>query len=225
MDAAAPVHIWTVGPDDQLNADDADLLSTDERERAASFVAPDVGARFIRRRAWLRIIVGAFLGAEPASLGFVPGAGGKPALVSDEVAFNASHSDDWTAVAISAGPAVGIDIEHRRPITNAGDLARRFFQAQEADALARVPAGLRDDAFLACWTRKEAVLKADGRGMRAGLDTLMVGSDPLAPEGLEVMLAERRFVVADADLHEDLAAAVALEDAPFRVVAEPIPAF
>jgi len=225
MAAALPVHVWTVGPDDRLNADAGGLLSTDERERAAGFVDPGIRARFIHRRAWLRIIIGAFLGTEPASLGFAQGAGGKPALVSNEVAFNASHSDDWTAVAISAGPAVGIDIEHRRSITNAGDLARRFFQAQEADALAEVPAGLRDDAFLACWTRKEAVLKADGRGMRAGLDTLMVGSDPLAPEGLKVMLAERRFVVADVDLGEFLASAVAVEDAPFHVVAEPIPAF
>ena len=41
------------------------------------------------------------------------------------------------------------------------------FSADEREALAALPQDQRDAAFIAAWTMKEAVGKADGRGIRA----------------------------------------------------------
>ncbi|CAM5288623.1 4'-phosphopantetheinyl transferase superfamily protein [Rhodanobacter lindaniclasticus] len=44
--------------------------------------------------------------------------------------------------------------------------------------MAALPEGARDEAFLALWTAKEAVLKAHGRGIGYGLQRLRVAVPP-----------------------------------------------
>src|SRR3546814_6405959 len=58
----------------------------------------------------------------------------------------------------------GIDLERQRPRARALEIAERYFSADEAAALAALPAADRSVAFLELWTAKEAVLKALGRG-------------------------------------------------------------
>ena len=48
-------------------------------------------------------------------------------------------------------------------------LAARFFAAEEVSALTRLPPQRRGAAFIACWTLKEACLKACGTGLRQPL--------------------------------------------------------
>lgn len=73
-----------------------------------------------------------------------------------------SHCRNAVAVAISDKGAVGIDIECRRRVST--ELMQRVCTPDEIDAIRR-----SDDptlAFLQCWTRKEAVLKCRGTGIR-----------------------------------------------------------
>ena len=73
-----------------------------------------------------------------------------------------SHCRRAVAVAISAEGRVGIDVECRRRVSDS--LMERVCTADE---LAAVRAS--DDptmAFLQCWTRKEAVLKCRGTGIK-----------------------------------------------------------
>jgi 4'-phosphopantetheinyl transferase len=60
------------------------------------------------------------------------------------------------------------------------DLWRVAAAPAELDALAALPEEERDAAFLALWTRKEAVLKACGRGLTVPMTALAVtlGDDP-----------------------------------------------
>lgn len=93
--------------------------------------------------------------------------------------FNWSHSADRALVAIARSVQPGIDLEHRprRAGRNVLALARRFFAPAEADALGSLPADERAAAFLRLWTVKEAVLKAQGRGLAYGLHRVVVHLD------------------------------------------------
>lgn len=92
---------------------------------------------------------------------------------------NWSHSGDWLIAAAAEGARVGIDLEMHQPRPKALALARRFFAAEEAAALAALaddPAAL-EWAFTRLWCAKEAVLKAHGRGLSFGLHRLRFALD------------------------------------------------
>ncbi len=73
-----------------------------------------------------------------------------------------SHCRSAVAAAVSHGGAVGIDVESRRKITPS--LMQRVCTAAElADVEAAADPQMR---FLQLWTRKEAVLKCRGTGIR-----------------------------------------------------------
>jgi 4'-phosphopantetheinyl transferase len=105
---------------------------------------------------------------------------GKPRLadtastggVCNRLEFNWSHSGGFALVALARGCAVGVDIERlgkpRRPV----DIARRFFDPDEAAALEPLDPAARDAAFIRLWCAKEAVLKAAGEGLSFGLARL-----------------------------------------------------
>lgn len=126
-------------------------------------------------RAPLQAVLAGYLGVAAARVGFVDGPHGRPELDHahrGSLAFNWSHSGGRAAIAVARGVQPGIDLERIRPRPRALELARRFFTAEEAAALAALPEAGRADAFLEYWTAKEALLKALGRGIAFGLDRL-----------------------------------------------------
>ncbi len=104
---------------------------------------------------------------------------GRPELAAPDPAlrFSASHSGDWLLLAFARDCQPGIDIEQLRPLPNALKLAERFFDRDEARALAALPDGRRQQRFHVGWTAREAVLKALGRGLAFGLDRLAFAFD------------------------------------------------
>lgn len=123
----------------------------------------------------LRALLGAYLGRAPDAVELVDGAHGRPQLSpAQALEFNWSHSGDCALAALGRHIVPGIDVERRRARPRGLDLARRYFCAAEADWLASQPPDRRDDAFLAIWTAKEAVLKALGRGLAFGLHRLQI---------------------------------------------------
>jgi 4'-phosphopantetheinyl transferase len=91
--------------------------------------------------------------------------------------FNVSHSGELALVAVTAGVAVGVDVEAVRGMEDALRISERFFSAAERVVLAACPAAERDAAFFRCWTRKEAYVKAVGDGIALGLDRFDVSLD------------------------------------------------
>lgn len=149
-------------------------------------------------RDWLAELAGR-PGGEPA---LRVSATGKPALADGGPAFNLSHSRGWLALAWSvAQPALGVDIEDlpARGRARRDALARRYFHPAEIAAWQAADTAGEAAAWLACWTRKEAVLKAHGLGLRLTLATLDTTTAPVQHPQLGRWQVET-LAVADAAL-------------------------
>jgi 4'-phosphopantetheinyl transferase len=160
----------------------AAMLSPEERAIASGFDSFDRRRSYIAAHALLRSILGHIAGVAPNEVVFRYGRRGKPELASpaQDLQFNMSHSRDVVLVAVAHGRRVGVDIEH---IDEPGDVRRitaRFLSPRDRDAIEQLPADRQRDAFLRCWTRKEAYMKARGDGISRPLDDFDVTptSDP-----------------------------------------------
>jgi phosphopantetheinyl transferase len=89
---------------------------------------------------------------------------GRPVLPGIDLDVSISHAPGLTVCAAGRGCRVGVDVEPRRAM-RLEDIAAALTAAELALAhTGRLPASL-----LACWTAKEAVLKAHGGGFAPGL--------------------------------------------------------
>ncbi|GAA4115425.1 4'-phosphopantetheinyl transferase superfamily protein [Aquimarina addita] len=91
---------------------------------------------------------------------------GKPYFVDSSFAFNISHSGEYIVCVISTDEQehLGIDIEKIKPIV-IEDFSG-IFSSKEKKEIDNY------DKFYTCWTRKEAIVKADGRGFHVPLDSI-----------------------------------------------------
>jgi len=183
----AEVHVWRMSLNAPLASvrEFAEVLATDERARAARFVRDRDRHRFVVARGVLRVILARYLRRDPCGLRFEYGSFGKPMLSGEsrasDIRFNVSHADDMALYAVTSGREVGIDIERIRPDLIPEDIAERFFSRQEVATLRGLPTPSRLEAFFACWTRKEAFIKARGRGLSLSLDGFDVSLVPGRP--------------------------------------------
>jgi 4'-phosphopantetheinyl transferase len=128
------------------------------------------------------------LDVEPSQLRFRYNRYGKPALAGelaeDWLRFNLSHSHGLALYAFTENREIGVDLEFIRPELAGEEIARRFFSSAEAAELAALPSHLRTEAFFNCWTRKEAYIKARGKGLSLPLDQFDVSLAPGKPAAL-----------------------------------------
>ncbi|MFN0165443.1 MAG: 4'-phosphopantetheinyl transferase family protein [Bryobacteraceae bacterium] len=164
------------------------LLSASERERADRFHFERDRRRFLAARGMLRKLLSGYTGVSPQELEFTYGPQGKPSLASDGagsgVEFNVSHSNGVALFAFTCGATVGVDIEFIRSDIDCTELATSVFSPWERAELERLPATLRNEAFFACWTRKEAYIKALGGGLSVPLHRFDVSLTPGGPARL-----------------------------------------
>ena len=184
------VHVWRAN----LGVDPIDLeqlratLTSDERARAVRFHFPKDQQHFVAARGTLRMILARYLDRAPAQFEFCYSPFGKPELVSSANAeglrFNLSHSQGLALYALTRGHDIGVDLEGVRANFPWEDIARRYFAPREVEALRLLPAPSRAEAFLNCWTRKEAFVKARGEGLSVPLDQFEVSVAPGEPARL-----------------------------------------
>ena len=185
------VHVWTASREstDEAVRSLRALLTDEERARADRFASARDRRQFAVSRGLLRTILGRYLDRPPESLRFVANAHGKPDLdprmgLDRPIRFNLAHSGPWVVYALTIGRDVGVDIEAIRPEFGGLAIAGRFFAPAEVDALHRLPEEARHLAFFHGWTRKEAYIKAKGKGLALPLDEFEVAIDPARPAAL-----------------------------------------
>lgn len=188
-------------------------LSPDERARAERFQFERDRRRFTVARGMLRTLLGEATGLSPAAIVFAQSQYGKPCIVTAPPAihFNVAHSADMAIYAMSCSCVPGVDIEYVHRDIDEDAMAKRFFTSREYAELQRVPVATRKRAFLACWTRKEAIVKAIGQGLRMPLDKIEVTVAPNAePQVLGVTCGQLAdWTLYNVDAGRDYVATVA----------------
>jgi 4'-phosphopantetheinyl transferase len=227
------VHLWRLnlqatacGTDQWLS-----LLSCDEGTRAARFHRQIDRQYFITARAMLRQILGSYLKKDPGALIFSYSDREKPSIGGEEagsgIEFNVSHSGHLALLAFARSREIGVDVEQIRRDFDTSKIAARFFSAAEQKQLAALPPERRSDAFFLCWTRKEAFIKATGKGLSLPLDQFDVS---LVPKEKDALLATRpdpqertRWSMRDIAVPSEYAAAICVSGTGWRLVEEIAP--
>ena len=114
----------------------------------------------------------------PQSVRWNIGSFGKPHLLdSDGIWFNVSHSGNHLLLALSSRYPIGADIEAGTTLASheLAELADRCFTHSDRKGLSALDHSERGAAFLRCWTRKEACLKAVGSGLSIEPNSFEVG--------------------------------------------------
>jgi len=204
---AGTAHVWWARRQDAASGHIAFLDET-ERQRWADYRRDADRERFLAGCALAKMVIADSTGQRPGDVSFdrtcrqCGKPHGKPAVKGGRLELSVAHSGDLVAVAVATAP-VGVDVEQldgRARPPGGGDpdtLARLVLADDERAALAAVPPPGRARAFLVAWTRKEAVTKASGDGLRAGFRDVVVAADhgtprlvawpyPQPPQGVSV---------------------------------------
>lgn len=210
------IHVWSVDP----NAVEIDisLLPSGERIRAELLPASR-RSLYLAARVALWQLLGSALESDPTTIRIDRRCRhcgdpdhGKPTVAgvtNGEVDFSVSYSTKLALVAVGMSGRVGVDIE--RHIEGARP-HRWCFSPFEQSYLARLNVGNRDAALTRAWVRKEALAKADGRGLVLPLSTVVVTGPPS-----QWKLPSGAWQLRDLDVGDGLAAAVAFDAPSARV--------
>ena len=197
-------HLWSPAPKDLILADNEvhvwraqlelpssqvqrlrGILTEDELDRANRFSFEIDRQRFIAARGILRSILSRYITIEPSHLRFNYNQYGKPLLApefsSNLLNFNLSHSGSMALYAITRNMEIGIDVERVCSDFEYEEIAKCFFSVDEVAMLHTIPTEKKLEAFYHCWIRKEAYVKAHGKGLSLPLDSLDVSFAPGEP--------------------------------------------
>jgi 4'-phosphopantetheinyl transferase len=185
------VHVWRASVLQPLATIQylQSFLSEDEIARAARFYFEKDRHRYIVTHGLLRILLACYLNSIDArQLQFCNNAYGKPSLDLNRqdhaLNFNLSHSHELVLFAFTYVRQIGVDIEYMRPDVDYEALTKHYFSSLENKMLQTLLISARLEAFYRCWTRKEAYIKARGKGLSIPLDVFDVSLRPDEPAAL-----------------------------------------
>lgn len=161
-----------------LNRNYWSLLNDSERSNAGQRRTPEMQNRYSEIHARKRLILARYLNCRPEAVHIAIEKYGKPYLPDHlDWTFNVSHSGDHYAIAVARACRLGFDIEISRHRSNLAGLVGKCFAPREIDYWQALPEDERSAAFYRFWTRKEAFVKATGRGIALGLDRCVIDPD------------------------------------------------
>jgi 4'-phosphopantetheinyl transferase len=141
------------------------LLNKDDQEFLGSLKNEHARHRSLAGRLMIRYIA-RLLELDPVHH-VVRSETGRPELLQQGMDMGISHAGNMVVCAFVHGARIGLDIEciRDRPVQH----VRRYFTASERRFIDEHENS--NQAFYQIWTRKEAVIKADGRGLAIALDS------------------------------------------------------
>jgi len=205
------VHLWRArhaAIKEQLRLD---CLDAAEQRRARRLLIPSQRKVFSFARAMLRLVLGAYLSIDPQRLRFATTALGKPYLPGQKIRFSLSHSGDGVLLALAHGADVGVDLEAMGRKLDIDALAVASLSEKEWLGTGAIDGPERRRAVLQQWTRKEALLKAEGSGLAYDPRDLTISGAMAVSMAARVRHGGRSWTLADLSIGEAWAASVAVE--------------
>jgi 4'-phosphopantetheinyl transferase len=211
--------VWWAALSD-IRPEHAALLDPVEQGRRARYLRAEDRDRFTLGVAVTRLVLGELLDIPPARVPLTRACRdcgephGPPVVSGGRPYLSVSHSGDWVAVALSSGGPVGVDVE---------DSSRQLDEAIGRHVLASAESAVAGAGIFSYWTRKEAIVKATGEGLRAPMTEITV-SPPAEPPRLLAWSGRAHFVdritMHPLDPGPGYAACLALIDQPGADVCE-----
>lgn len=187
------------------------LLDEPERGRHQAYRQEIDQRRFLTGRVMAKTVLGERLGRPAEEVRFdatCEDCGkphGKPRL--EGVEFSISHSGDRIGLAVTTAP-VGLDVETENRRAD-DSLISYALNETEQKALAGLSPEERASAFFQYWTRKEALMKATGKGLKIPLQAITLDGARLA-DSTHAALTPSGTWLADLTPGEGYRAAVAV---------------
>ncbi len=144
-------------------------LSREEKQRVTQLKITAKKYEFAKVRSALRILLGRYLSITPSGVVLASNSHGKPYIKGQNISFNVSHSYGKALIGMTRSAVLGLDIEKIRDKIDWLGLSRRYFSKKESQELKNAEPESVKKLFFTCWTRKEAFVKALGRGIGYGL--------------------------------------------------------
>jgi len=208
------LHIWRIDIPGSPSLLDRCLscLTPEELSRANRRKLPRARHEFILGRGALRILLAAATNLQPQAVPLIAGPNEKPELPNTNLAFNVTHSAGVILIALRRNGAVGIDLEHINPTMHFAEVAASTFTPTENLHLTSIADPTpRRRAFYQLWTRKESVIKADGRGLTLPLSSFEIPPSSSQPIAITIPHPSKTFYVTDLPIEDTFAAAIALD--------------
>ena len=167
------VHLWGIELDGSRRCLErcTGWLDEGERHRAARLVREDTRQRYVLAHGGLRAVLSRYLGVTPDVVSLDRSGTGKPFLTRElrdrsAITFNLSHAHNRALIAVSQAQEVGVDLEFIRSDVEVAKLSERYFTRDEHMAIMQATEEQRASRFFRYWVAKEALLKAQGIGLR-----------------------------------------------------------
>ncbi|WP_279244475.1 4'-phosphopantetheinyl transferase family protein [Candidatus Litorirhabdus singularis] len=215
------IHVWHIHAVGEHLTPELHL-TPEELARAKRFHDPQQGRQWRYFHCALRQVLARYTDCASQPLRFGTIEQDKPVLLDfPELHFNLSHTASRALLAVTRAAPVGIDIEQQRQLKDREAMIRRYFSVSEQEQLAAPQYAEKsvdkDQAFFRLWTRKEAIIKANGLGLGIALDSFDVPSEPI-PTWRVCKLSspangKRHYRLQDVEVSRGYAAAIALQSA------------
>ncbi len=157
--------------------DYSQFLNDDDKQKAAEFLRPELAKKYIKTRGVLRKVLASYLNEQPEKLIIKTNEYGKPFVPESELFFNLSHSGNQFVIAVSNGGEIGVDLEQPKQRVNLSGLVNKCFSREERIYWESLPLKDQANMFYSFWVRKEAFVKAVGRGIALGLNQCVIDPD------------------------------------------------
>ena len=201
------VDIWRINVTSNLKSIDnlLSVLSADEIARANRFFHMKDKNRHIISHGAMRNILGKYLHQHPSLIEFKDGINKKPYITNKTgLHFNLSHSEDWILLAI-ANSEIGVDTELINNSFEYKDVMEVYFNTDEINFINEDKSAER---FFLLWTRKEAQIKATGKGLDENIKLIpgLIGTHHINNE----ISLYKDWIISSFNLNEQYIASVAV---------------
>jgi 4'-phosphopantetheinyl transferase len=174
------VEIWhgNIAAEDAHYQDYWHVLDAAEQAHADVIKNDLLRKRYVIVRGRLRNVLAKTLNEPPEKISIKKAEHGKPYLADTPgLAFNLSHSSDAMVIAVGWNCRLGVDIESCKPRSSLAGLVEKCFAEEEIAYWSRLTEAEKTAGFYRFWTRKEAFVKATGRGIALGLNHCVINPE------------------------------------------------